>query len=128
MNKLLIAALLVVFSTSVLAEWTDVGSSDNSTGYADFSTIRKSGNKVKIWNLIDFKVVQTTDGKRYLSTTAQNEYDCKEETWRNLAFIWYSKNMEQGEVVYSSGTVHEEPRPMPPNSGAKVFSSSVCGK
>ena len=44
--KLLIAALLAVFSTNVLAEWTRV---DDDT-YVDLSTIRKSGDRVKMWD------------------------------------------------------------------------------
>ena len=128
--KILIAVLLAVFSTSVMAEWTRVSGSDTdtSTAYADLSTIRKSGNKVKMWVLLDYKVVRTVDGMRYLSMTNQFEYDCKEETSRILAFLWYSKNMGAGEVVYTSGAMHEEPRPIPPGSMIEGIFKVACGK
>ena len=128
MNKLLIAALLTAFSTSVMAEWTVVGGSDIHTLYADLSTIRKSGNAVKMWRLIDYKVVRTVDGTRYLSSTNQSEYDCKEETVRTLAFSRYSKNIGDGEVVYTSGAMHEEPRPVTPGSVDAGLFKVACGK
>jgi hypothetical protein len=130
MNKLLIAVLLAVLSTSVLAEWTDVGSSDNSTGYADFSTIRKSGNKVKMWYLVDHKVVKIFkgDGTRFLSSVTFTEYDCKEETQRQLTFSWYSKNMGQGDIVYMSGNLHAEFEPITPGSIDNTLFKVACGK
>ena len=127
--KLLIAALLAVFSTNVLAEWTEVGGDgDGTTTYADLSTIRKSDNKVKMWDLYDLKVVRTAGSTRYLSVAAQNEHDCKEETARKLAVIFYSKNMGQGEVLYTSGAIHEEPRPVPPGSMGETLFRVACGK
>jgi hypothetical protein len=126
--KLLIAVLLAVLSTSVLAEWTRVSGDDGITTYADLSTIRKSGDKVKMWDLYDLKVVRTAGSTRYLSLAAQNEHDCKEETARRLALIFYSKNMGQGEVVYTSGAMHEEPQPISPGSMENTLFKVACGK
>ena len=127
--KLLIAALLAVFSTSVLAEWTMVGGGNDAyIGYADLSTIRKSGNKVKMWNLMDLKVVRMVNGTRFLSMTNQFEYDCKEETMRRLALNAYAKNMGQGEPVFTSGAMHEEPQPIPPGTEAEGLFKVACGK
>ena len=130
MSKLLIAVLLAAFSTSVLAEWTAIGENENSVQYANLSTIRKSGNKVKMWDLIDLKVVQVDkyDGARYLSLAVQYEYDCKEETVRMLMFNRHSKNMGAGEVVYSSGAVHREPDPISPDSVSEALFKLACGK
>ena len=127
--KLLIVALLTVFSTNVLAEWTEVGGGDGITSYADPSTIRKSGNKVKMWSLYDLRVAEKSyDGMRYLSSISQDEYDCKEETYRILALNLHSKNMGAGEVVYSSGNVHSEFTPMPPTSRVWTRFKVACGK
>jgi hypothetical protein len=130
MNKLLIAVLLAVFSTSVMAEWTRIGSDDISTIYANISTIRKSGDGVKMWALHDFKVVQIFkgDGTRILSMTMQEEYDCKEDTSKLLTFNQYSKNMGAGEVVYASGAAHGEPVPVAPDSVADVKFKVACVK
>ena len=127
--KILIAALLAVFSTSVMAEWTEVGGNDDQTTYADLSTIRKSGDKVKMWDLLNYKVAKTSAaGKLVLSSVDQDEYDCKEEIRRPLAIIWYSKNMGDGEVVYTSGAMHEEFRPIAPGSIANTLFKLACGK
>ena len=128
MSKLLIAALLAVFSTSVVAEWTRVSGDNDSTAYADLATIRKAGNKVKMWGLLDYKVVQTGIDKRYLSISNQHEYDCKEETSRMLTFNEYSKKMGQGEVVYSLGNVHAEFEPITPGSLMATLFKVACGK
>ena len=128
MSKLLIAALLAVLSTSVMAEWTEVGGNDIKTTYADLSTIRKSGDKVKMWDLLDHKVAMTVGNTRYLSMTSQHEYDCNEETSRMLTFNEYSKNMGQGEVVYKSGNTHAEFEPISPDSLLKTLFKLVCGK
>jgi hypothetical protein len=126
--KILIAVLLAVLSTSVLAEWTRVSGNDTHTSYADLSTIRKSGNAVWMWDLLDHKVVMTVGNTRYLSVTSQHEYDCKEETSRMLTFNEYSKNMGQGEVVYMSGNTHAELVPMSPDSLLKTLFKVACGK
>ena len=129
--KLLIAVLLAVFSTSVLAEWTAVSFSDKQTAYADLSTIRKSGDKIKMWELFDYKVVQITKvagGTGYLSSVSQSEYDCKEGTDRLLSLTWYAKNMRQGDVVFTSGYPHEESEPIPPGTTAETLFRVACGK
>jgi hypothetical protein len=127
--KLLIAVLLAVFSTNSMAEWTRVGGDgDGITTYTDLSTIRKSGDRVKMWDLMDYKVVQTVGSTRYLSLVAQDEYDCKEETRRTLALIFYSKNMGAGEVVFNSGAMHEEPQPISPGSMENTLFKVACGK
>ena len=129
MSKLLIAALLAVFSTSVLAEWTAVSFSDKQTTYADLSTIRKSGNKVKMWRLYDRKVAETVAAnKPFLSIAGQDEYDCKEEISRTLTFTFYSKNMGAGEVVHNSRNLHEEPEPILPGSVAATLFKVACGE
>ena len=130
MSKLLIAALLAVFSTSVLAEWTRVGYGDGTTAYADPSNIRKSGDKVKMWNLFDNTVaeINKNPSMSYLSQVSQAEYDCKEETIRALTFNWYSKNMGAGRVVHTTGAIHEEPRPIPPGSMVEGIFKVACGK
>ena len=127
--KLLIAALLALFSTSAMAEWTAVSFGDKQTTYADLATIRKSGNKVKMWRLYDRKVAETVAAnKPFLSIAGQDEYDCKEEISRTLTYTFYSKNMGAGEVVYSSGNAHDEFEPITPGSGIETLFKVACGK
>ena len=86
MKKLLLIFILVIVSNSAMAEWVELGTSQDETGtiYANPATIRKSGNKVKMWDLTDYKTAQEVTGKQYMSSKSQIEYDCKEEQTRLL--------------------------------------------
>ena len=119
-----------MISTSVLAEWTSVtGSNDGDmTVYIDSETIKRKGNKVKIWSLIDYKTVQETISYRYLSSVTLNEYDCEEEIKRMLDLHWYSGNMRQGDIVYSIRNIKDEPESIVPGSLIEVVFKIACGK
>ena len=100
--KLLIAALLAVFSTSAMAEWTYLSSVEAKAVdfYIDKTTIRKRGNVAKMWVMKDYKSPQKeTDGKSYLSDKVFGEYDCVEIRGRSLTITSFSDNMGKGEVT-----------------------------
>ena len=48
MKKLLLTLMLAVVSTSAMAEWVEVGTTDSHLVYADPASIRKVGDIVKI--------------------------------------------------------------------------------
>jgi hypothetical protein len=112
--------LAVVSSSASAAAWVKVGSDENGTTYVDSPTIRRAGNRVKMWSLSDFKTPQVLPtGKQYMSTKTEIEYDCKKERVRLLAVFAHSRNMANGEKVYiashpgkwgplASGTKNEE--------------------
>ena len=100
MYRAILVMLLAVVSSSAMAEWVAIAAADGIISYANPATIRKSGNKVKMWSLIDFNSVQEDAGDKFLSSKSQNEYDCKEERIRTLYFSWHSENMGDGDVVY----------------------------
>ena len=119
-------------STSVFAEWTRVTESADGdmTVYADSETIKRKGRKVKIWRLYDYKTVQILAGdntRRYLSSVGREEYDCEEETSAALDIYWYSGNMRQGDIVYSSTTKDEAISILPGSIGEGIF-KIACGK
>jgi hypothetical protein len=47
---------LAIVSSNVAAEWTSVGKNNSFTGYVDFISIEKNGNRVRIWSMNDYKV------------------------------------------------------------------------
>ncbi|MBL8497531.1 hypothetical protein ABF87_11895 [Nitrosomonas sp. JL21] len=104
MKRLLLTLILSGLSTPALAEWTKVGESDSKGGfiaYADLATIRKAGDRAKMWALFDYKSVQRASGVEFLSEKIRREYDCKEKQMRKLAFSFFSWNMEGGELIRS---------------------------
>lgn len=104
MKKLLVTLTLALFSTGAMAEWTKVGESDSKggyTAYADLASIRKAGNRAKMWALFDYRIVQKAAGVEFLSEKIRREYDCKEKQMRKLAFSLFSWNMEDGDLIRS---------------------------
>jgi len=87
-----------------MAEWTEISKSDNKggyTAYADLTSIRKAGDRVKMWTLFDYQIEQKASGVIFLSKTIRRDYDCKGEHTRILAFKLFSWNMEQGKRMRS---------------------------
>ena len=104
MKKLLLTLALTFVSTSAIAEWTKVGESDKKggyTAYADLASIRKVGDRAKMWALFDYKIVQKVSGVDFLSEKIRREYDCKEEQMRILAYSLFGWNMESGDLIRS---------------------------
>ena len=91
--------LLAAVSSAAAAEWIEVDFDGNATFYADLATIRKAGDRVKMWTLIDYKTVRA--GNPYMSIRGQSEFDCKKERMRSLFLSFYSGNMGGGRVVDS---------------------------
>jgi len=106
MTRLLLITLLLLSSAPAYAEWVAVTGNKEAgmTAYIDPDTIRRKGNLVKMWELLDFKKAQTEGNLSVLSSKVQKEYDCAEERHRMLAFIDYSDNMGRGNVVHSDST------------------------
>ena len=129
MKKILILLLLMV-STSVFAEWTRVGKNTvgDKTIYVDTGTIKRKGNKVKMWTLYDFNTVRQFENSRYLSQMERDEYDCEEETSALLDFLWYSGNMKNGDIVFSSTNIKNEAESIIPESIDETLFKIACGK
>ncbi|THJ20990.1 MAG: hypothetical protein CAF45_013345 [Nitrospira sp. CG24E] len=122
--------LLLALSTEpVYAEW-ELASGDDSaklTVYVDRDTIQRKGNLAKMWQLYDYKTVQTVAGDSLLSIQRHNEYDCAGERTRMLAYTWFSSNMGRGRVVYK--TSEEQPwATIMPRSIDQALWKVACGK
>jgi hypothetical protein len=125
-KKLLITLLLAVLSTSAMAEWVPITDNDIATTYVDPTTIRKAGNKVKMWAMIDFKK-KTEDFKGSLSQASQYEIDCQNETTTQLAWVWYSGNMRTGHVLHSDNK-RGDASPNGPGTVGEFMWKIACGK
>jgi len=122
-------ALMVLSSSPVYAEWVAVGGNDQigMTTYADPGTIRRKGDLVKMWQLNDFKTVQTMEGNSFLSTKKQREFNCTEERTRILAATQFSGNMGTGEVVWRNAN-EQKWEPVVPESIGQTLWEFTCGK
>jgi len=124
---LLVLTLLFLSSGPVYAEWVEIGDTDEFSVYVDPDTIRRKGDLVKMWNLIDYKTAQASRGSSFLSLKGQQEYDCAEERVRAIASTTFLGNMGSGKV---DGTDSNESNwsPVSPDSTAKGLWKFACKK
>jgi len=118
--------LLTLSGSNAPAAWVEVGGNELTITYADAETIRKSGNAVRMWHLVDHTKARAGI-KPYLSIKMLDEYDCAQERTRTLSLSLHSGNMGEGELL---GTVNTpgDWRPVPPDTLAETLSAFACGK
>ncbi len=73
--------------------------------YIARASIRRSGALAQMSDLWDFKTVHVFEGKTFLSTRNQYEYDCVTSRRRMLSTTGFSGHMGQGAVVGSGNSV-----------------------
>ena len=125
----LLIALLTLSSGPVYAEWV-LTSGDDEAGlavYVDPDTIRRKGSLAKMWQLYDYKTVQTVAGDSLLSMKRFNEYDCTDARTRTLGYTWSSGNMGSGNVVYSTPEVQQW-EPVVPRTINRTLWKVACDK
>lgn len=131
MSKFILMILLAVVSNSAMAEWTITSESGFVDLYVNLDTYLKAGNTVRVWELQDHKkaITLASSGDKYLSTTALNEYDCKEKKYRAIIFNAHSGHMGEGKLVFSQTTSGGNWHPVAPAGtiGGNVF-IALCGK
>ena len=128
--KLLIAALLAVFSTGAMAEWTYLTSREDNAFdvYIDKTTIRKRGNVAKMWELKDYKAPQKEAGGSFLSDRLLQEYDCVEVKVRHLAITLFSDNMGKGQVTFNHQYDDSKWVDIPPGTVNMALWKAACKK
>lgn len=98
------AAPVDVAAAVAAAQWEHLGSSlkGENDFYLARSTIRRSGDLAKMWEMIDYKTTAAVlDGKRAWSVRNLWEYDCKGARRRMLAATAYAGHIGKGAVVGS---------------------------
>jgi hypothetical protein len=104
MRKAIVAMCLAVLSGNVAAGWVAVSDTDRFITFADPASISKTGDTVKMWDLLDYRKVREVEGFRYLSQKSESEYDCKKALTRPLVMFLHVGIMGSGETVFTSNT------------------------
>jgi len=131
--------ILFLSSVPAYAEWVavekDYLSPGRQTVYVEPDTIRREGNLVTIWQLIDFKWMQGNQGMgrlgfgphRFFSTKTHKQFDCAEKRLRLLAFTEFSQHMGTG--ISANGYVDKDNwLPVEPESISQALWEVACGK
>lgn len=97
-------ALLFLSIVSAYADWEMRLGSDETEEkiYVDPDTIRRKGNLVKMWILEDYRTLQTVGGASFLSHRAQCQFDCAEESIRELSSSYHSGHMATGTIIWTN--------------------------
>lgn len=135
----LVTFLVLSSGGPAYAEWVAVEKDYLSPGlqtvYVDPDTIRREGNLVTLWQLIDFKLMQGNAGMgplgygphRFLSTKTHKEFDCMDKRLRFLAFTEFSGRMGTGTAA--NGYVDKDNwLPVKPDSINHALWEVACGK
>jgi surface-adhesin protein E len=131
--------LLFLSSVPAYAEWMAVEKDyllpGLQTVYVNPDTIRRDGNLVTIWQLIDFKWMKGNQGMgrlgfgphRFFSTKTRKQFDCTEKRLRLLAFTEFSQHMGTG--ITDAGYVDKDHwLPVEPESINQALWEMACGK
>jgi starvation-inducible outer membrane lipoprotein len=131
----------------VYAEWVAVEKNyqpGKQTVYVDPDTIRREGNLVTLWQLVDFKWMQGKGAvinpyrfgrlnrfrlvpHGFFSTTTHKQFDCAENRVRLLAFTEFSHHMGTGRR--NNGYVDQDNwLPVEPESVNHALWEVACGK
>ena len=125
--------LLFLSTVPAYAEWVAVEKDyllpGLQTVYVDPDTIRREGNLVTLWQLIDFKTMQGNGrgAHRFLSTKIHKQFDCAGKRLRLLAFTEFSRRMGTG--IAANGYVDKDNwLPVEPESINHALWEVACGK
>ena len=129
MNRLFLITLLVLSSGPAYAEWMTVSIIDETgaTVYVDPDTIHRKGDRVTMWELIDYETIQIVTGASFLSARLQREYDCAGDLHRTLELAKLSGNMGTGKVIRITSD-EQKWEPVDPGSIAKRLWRFACDK
>ncbi len=104
------------------------------TVYFDPETIRRDGDLVTLWQLIDFKWMQGNVGMgiypgphRFLSTKTHKEFDCSKKQYRLLASSEFSQHMGTG-IQNAVAVAQGSGLPVEPGSINHALWEVACGK
>ena len=131
-----LCSLIIFLSLSSIpayAEWVAVEKDyllpGLQTVYVDPESIRREGNLVTIWQLIDFKWMQGNPRgpHRFLSTKTHKQFDCVGKHVRLLAFTEFSRGMGTG--MLRDGYVDQDNwLPVEAESMSHALGEAACGK
>ena len=100
MLSCLIAFILLAASGNpAIANWVKVGYDTRRVVYAEPATIRRTGNLVRMWHIVDYKMsahIPLPRGKAIKSVKLHVEYNCRQGEVRALYVAHYSEHMGRG--------------------------------
>lgn len=127
-----LTTLLFLSSVPAYAEWVAIENHyllpGPQTLYVDPDSIRREGNLVTMWQLIDYKTMQGgRSPTRFSSTKIYKQFDCAEAHTRLLRVTDFWGNMGTGEPA-EAYVEKGNWMPVEPESMNQALWEVVCGK
>jgi hypothetical protein len=119
--KKLIPVILLLSSSSALAEWIYLTQNKLGSSFIDFKGIKKNGSHRKAWTFIVFNEKQQ---ESVLSMKTYDEYDCANDETRNLSMIIYSD--KEGVNVVNRFDKKTDFSPVIPDSTLQAALKAIC--
>lgn len=129
MRRTAVAILLFALSGLALADWSRLNTSDAEDMYADISTIQKADNTAVMWIMFDFKKPTIRFGAApSLSVKFKDEFECRGDRIRTVAWVEVSGKTGEGNVVTSNATIGEWSPIVPNSTGATLLNIACSGQ
>uniref|UniRef100_UPI004047CC64 surface-adhesin E family protein n=1 Tax=Polynucleobacter sp. TaxID=2029855 RepID=UPI004047CC64 len=94
---------LILAPSIALADWQEIGKSQQFSAYVDVGTMSKSGNIVRMTTMLDMFNVSEIDGsKKYKSIISSEDFDCKDKKIKTTSSKYFSDNKGAGIEVHDS--------------------------
>lgn len=98
MRKIILMMLLIVMSSSAMAEWDKFGRTEKFDDYIDPSSIIKTGNMAAVLNLRDYKTPESFGEITFQSVIERRQFNCKNSKVRLLNVYFYAEHMGVKEI------------------------------
>ena len=128
MKTLLLTLSLLFITTSAFAEWTLYGASITGAVYFyDKSTLKRNGDKVKVWEYINYSPNdEKAKSINVSSQRALSEIDCINETVKTLSMQNFTEQDLKGDMI--DVPPNRTPTYIPPDVTYAVLMKLVCKK
>tara|TARA_B110000858_G_scaffold116514_1_gene133060 strand:- start:128 stop:580 length:453 start_codon:yes stop_codon:yes gene_type:complete len=103
MKKILFSfSLILLFSSSVFAEWKYIGehSDEKISFYIDTDNIKQIDNDIFSYTMLEDYGIELVIGTGVLSSINDEQIDCKNKKFRKRHSIFFTENMGAGEQFY----------------------------
>ncbi len=124
MKSSLFALPLLAISLQAGATWTFVDGGDGYERYIDRNTLVREGDRVRVWEVDNNSVA---DAQGVVSLRSQTEYDCSSRRYRIVHLSGHTREMTEGDVVFSKA-VDGDWRPIAPEPLGAVSMELACAE
>ena len=99
-------AFVMLIAPPAWADWEFVSKGESGNEFfIDYQTIRKDGNRIKVWQLTNFATPLRPKGLEIYSFLSRYEIDCKQEQTRVLTIRAYPRPNANGTLVLAEDVV-----------------------